>query len=192
MVCCALSVLLSYAADTIQLKVIEGDGITYRIGARATRGLTVLVTNDTGHPLENVAVSFRLPDQGPSGLFTSGLKTEVVKTGPDGRAAVWGMQWNTSSGAVEIHITATKDQAHAGIIATEYLNNSLATGSAGSEGTFKASPGSRNKWLLVGAIVGGGAGAGMVFARSQASKTNPAAPPAGISIGSPSIIVGHP
>ena len=190
--CCALSVLLCYAADTVQLKVIEGDGLTYRTGARATRGLTVLATDDTGHPLDNVAVSFRLPDQGPSGLFTSGLKTEVVKTGPDGRAAVWGMQWNKSPGPVEIHITATKGQARAGIIVTQHLNDVLTTSSAGGEGTFRASHGSRNKWLLVGAIVGGGAAAGMVFARSQGAKTNPAAPPVGISMGTPSIIVGHP
>lgn len=169
--------------------------MTYRSGARATRGITVLVTDETGKPVEGAVVSFQLPDQGPSGVFNSGRRTETVTSGADGRATVWGMQWNKSAGAVEIRITAVKDQARAGIVATQYLNDTVVaqTGvpQAGGEGVFQASHKGHGKWLLIGAVAGGAAAAGIVFARS-ASKANPATPPVGISIGSPSIIVGHP
>jgi hypothetical protein len=175
--------------------VVEGDGVTYRSGARATRGITVLVTDETGKPVEDAVVSFQLPDQGPSGVFNSGRRTETVTSGADGRATVWGMQWNKSAGAVEIRITAVKDQARAGIVATQYLNDAVVaqTGmpQAGGEGVFQASHKGHGKWLLIGAVAGGAAAAGIVFARS-ASKANSATPPVGISIGSPSIIVGHP
>ena len=191
--CCALAFAVSVNASVIvQLRVIEGEGITYRTGTRATRGLTVLVTDESGRPLDMASVSFRLPDQGATGTFSSGLRTEVVTTGPDGRASVWGMQWNKTSGTVEIHITAVKEQARAGIVSTQYLNDS-ATPTAGGEGVFTASHGG-HKWLWIAAIAGlaaGGGYAGYALTRSGPSNSpNPAV--AGLSIGAPSITVGHP
>jgi len=207
LLCCALAFAVSLNASVIiQLKVVEGEGVVYRTGARAARGLTVLVTDEAGKPVPNASVSFRLPDSGPSGLFTSGLRTEIVTTGADGRASIAGMQWNKTAGPMEIRITAVKDQARAGIITTQYLNDTAlpqaapqaatqavaqASPQAGSEGVFKASHKSKTKWLVIGALVGGAAAAGMVFAQSHGSSPA-AAPPAGISIGTPSIIVGHP
>jgi hypothetical protein len=191
--CCALAFAVSVNASVIvQLRVIEGEGITYRTGTRATRGLTVLVTDESGRPLDMASVSFRLPDQGATGTFSSGLRTEVVTTGPDGRASVWGMQWNKTSGTVEIHITAVKEQARAGIVSTQYLNDSV-TPTAGGEGVFTASHGG-HKWLWIAAIAGlaaGGGYAGYALTRSGPSNSpNPAV--AGLSIGAPSITVGHP
>ena len=50
----------------------EGDGAIYAKGSRATRGLTVLITDETGRPVEGATVSFSLPADGPSGEFSSG------------------------------------------------------------------------------------------------------------------------
>jgi len=191
LLCCALAwAIPSNASVIIQLKVVEGEGMVYRTGARATRGLTVLVTDEAGKPVPNAAVSFRLPDSGPSGLFSTGLRTEIVNTGADGRASIWGMQWNKTPGPIEIRITAIKDQARAGIISTQYLNETAAP-QASSEGTFKTSHHSKTKWVIIGALAGGAAAAGMMFGQSH-SAAPVATAPAGISIGSPSIIVGHP
>jgi len=191
--CCVLaSALLANASVIVQLKVVEGEGAVYRTGARATRGLTVLVTNETGKPVESAAVSFRLPDSGASGVFSSGLRTEIVNTGADGRATVWGMQWNKTPGPVEVRITAVKDQARAGLISTQYLSDALAP-APGGQGTFTASHKGKTKWLLLGAVAGGAAAAGMAFGHSRAVITPAVATPVGITIGNPSIIVGaHP
>jgi hypothetical protein len=192
MLCCALAwAVPSNAVVIVQLKVVEGDGAVYRTGARATRGLTVLVTDETGKPLEHAAVSFRLPEEGPGGVFSSGLRTEVVTTGPDGRATVWGMQWNKTPGPLEIRITAIKDQARAGIISTQYLSDALAP-KAGGEGTFSAPHKGHAKWILIAAAVGGGAAAGFAFARSKGAAGGVASGPVGVMIGNPSINVGHP
>src|SRR5690242_16133390 len=77
--CCTMAYAVgSQAAVIVQLKVIEGDGAVYRTGSRATRGLTISVTDEAGKPVERASVSFRLPEEGASGLFSSGLRTEVV------------------------------------------------------------------------------------------------------------------
>jgi hypothetical protein len=193
LLCCALAAALVLNASVIiQLKVIEGEGMVYRTGSRASRGLTVLVTDEAGKPVANAAVSFRLPESGPSGVFSTGLRTEIVKTGPDGRAMVSGMQWNKTQGPMEIRITAVKDQARAGMVSTQYLNDA-AVPQAASEGVFKASHRSKTKWFLIGAAVAGAAAAGVALGGSHsANPSAPAAVAAGISIGSPSIIVGHP
>ena len=192
MLCCSLAwAVPPNAAVIVQLKVVEGDGVIYRTGARASRGLTVLVSDETGKPLEHAAVGFRLPEEGPGGVFSSGLRTEVVNTGPDGRATVWGMQWNKMAGPVEIRITAIKDQARAGIISTQYLSDALAP-NAGGEGTFTAPHKGHAKWILVAVAVGGGAAAGFAFARSKATAAGAGSGPVGVMIGNPSINVGHP
>jgi hypothetical protein len=192
LLCCALAFAVSANASVIvQLRVVEGEGATYRTGTRGTRGLTVLVTDEAGQPLDMASVSFRLPDQGASGTFSSGLRTEVVTTGPDGRASVWGMQWSKTPGTVQIHITAVKEQARAGIISTQYLSDTVAA-QAGGEGVFKASHGG-HKWLWIagiGALAAGGAGYALLRSGGSSSTVNPAV--AGISISAPSITVSHP
>lgn len=178
------------ASVIVQLKIVEGEGVVYQTGSRASRGLTVLVTDETGKPVANAAVSFKLPDEGPSGTFSSGLRTEVVTTGADGKATVWGMQWNKAVGPVEIRITAVKDQARAGLVGTQYLSEAIGV-KAGGQGVFDAPRKSHAKWILIGAIIAGGAAAGLVFARS---RSTPAAstPTTAVSISAPSIIVGSP
>jgi hypothetical protein len=178
------------ASVIVQLKVVDGDGATYRTGTRATHGLTVLVTDETGKPVDMAAVSFRLPDSGASGTFNSGLRTEIVTTGPDGRASVWGMQWNKTPGPLEIRVTAIKEQARAGIISTQYLSERSVDAKSGGEGVFTASHGG-HKWLWVtGVIAVGAIGAGAAFflLNKSSPKTTSTS---GVTVGGPSIVVGQ-
>ena len=178
------------AAVIVQLRVVEGEGAVSGTGTRATRGITVQATDEAGKPVDGAAVSFRLPDEGPSGVFASGLRTEVVTTKADGRATIWGMQWNKSAGQFEIRITAVKDQARAGIVSSQYLSDTATGKSVTSAGGFQVSHHSRNKWLLISAAVAG-AGAGMVFAKSSQTPKATVAPTTPTQIGSPSILIGR-
>ncbi|MGA2182712.1 MAG: hypothetical protein ABSH47_06750 [Bryobacteraceae bacterium] len=176
------------AAAIIQLRVIEGEGAVYAAGSRATRGITVQVTDETGQPVEAAAVSFRLPDDGPGGTFGTGLRTEIVTTKADGRATVWGMQWNRTTGPFEVRITAAKDQTRAGIVVSQYLSDKVAAGSGG-KGEFHSSH-SYRKWLLIGAAVGGAALGGLALGGRKTQTPAPANTPQPPVIGPPVIVIG--
>jgi hypothetical protein len=171
----------------LQIKVTEGEGAVYGIGARATRGVTVQVTDETGKPVEGAAVSFRLPDSGPAGTFASGSRSEIVTTGGDGRAGVWGMQWNHTQGSLEVRITALKGQTRAGTTCSMYLSDApearASTARVGSKG---------HKWLWIAIAAGGAAAAGVAVTALAKKPAATSSTPAGFSIGSPTIVLGHP
>ena len=56
-----LLVLLPLAAQSdpaiLLIRIVEGEGAVYPIGSRATRGVTVQVTDETGRPVDRAAVT---------------------------------------------------------------------------------------------------------------------------------------
>jgi len=149
----------------LQIRIQEGDGATYPIGSRATRGITIAVMDEAGKPVAGVTVGFSLPSTGPGGTFADGMKTEVLMTRADGRASVWGMKWNRQAGSFEVRITATKGQARAGTVCTQRLAE--ATGPSVAQG------GSSHKWLWIALAAAGAAGAGVaVLERSHSASSS--------------------
>jgi len=173
----------------LQIRVIEGEGVAYPLGGRATRGVTVQVTDETGKPMENASVSFRLPEEGPSGTFSNGSRLEIATTKSDGKALAWGMQWNRTEGSFEIRITAVKGQARAGTVCAVYL--SKATAETGSSSPVKLAR--NHKWMWITLAVAGGA-AVAVAAGAVAGKSSPPLGPlvTPTTIGTPTIVIGHP
>lgn len=177
----------------LQLRVIEGEAVVYPLGARATRGLTVQVTDETGKPVEGATVSFKLPEEGPSGTFNSGGRTEIVTTHADGRASVWGMQWNRTAGSLQVRVTAVKGSARAGTVVAQYLTAALETRQSRDLPPSHIG-GSSHKWIWVVLGLAGAAG-GAAFATGLGGKNGPAA--AAIAapvtrIGVPVIAIGRP
>lgn len=171
----------------LQIRVIEGEGVAYPLGGRATRGVTVQVTDETGKPIENTSVSFRLPEEGPSGTFSNGSRLEIATTKADGRASAWGMQWNRTEGSSEIRITAVKGQARAGTVCAVYL--SKATAETSSPVKLAGS----HKWLWITLAVAGGAGVAVAAgALAGKSSTPPGPSVTPTTIGTPTIVIGHP
>jgi hypothetical protein len=105
----------------LQLRVLEGEGLIQAAGARSSRPIVVQVSDETGKPVEGAAVSFRLPESGPTARFRNGLKTEIAVTGPSGLASVRHMQWERAAGAVSIRVIAAKERARAGVIISQYV-----------------------------------------------------------------------
>lgn len=147
------------------------------------------VTDETGRPVSGAAVSFRMPEEGPTGIFSSGMATEVVTTTPDGRAAIFGMQWNRAAGPFQIRITAVAGELRSGTVSPQYLSDSAPVGELGP---FRKK-GSSRKWVILTAVAGGVA-AGILAASSGGSAPAAAGPPASAppSIGTPSISVSRP
>ncbi len=179
----------------LQIQLVEGDGAVHAPGSRASRALTVEVTDETGKPVPGAAVTFHLPDDGPGGAFTNGLHTEVATTDAQGRVTLHGLVVNRIPGRFQIRVVATKEQARAGVVSSQYV----AELQAGAAKTATASRG-RARWIVVAAAIGGGAAAGVLSAsrKSVASATPPSAPVAAavtappLTIGNPSTSVGRP
>lgn len=184
-----LSARPASAVAILQLRVLEGDGAVYAAGSRGTRGVTVQVTDETGQPIEGATVSFALPKEGPGGSFADGLKTAIVTTKADGRASVWGMQWNHTPGQFEIRITALRDHARAGIVCQQYLSDKISA-RAGGSGTFTSAHHINYKWILIGLAAGGGVLGAMAFAKGRTSQTPGVAPTLPPTIGAPVITIG--
>jgi hypothetical protein len=112
---------------SLQIKVLEGEGAAHPAGAHISRPLTVQVTDDTGQPVAGAAVSFQLPPEGPSGLFSNGLRTDLAITDAAGHATIHSIQLNRNGGQFHIRITVVKEQARAGIISFQYINDKTPT-----------------------------------------------------------------
>ena len=180
----------------IQIRVLEGEGETYAISSHAAHGVAVQVIDEAGQPVPAATVNFLLPQDGPGGAFPDGGKSTIVTTDDQGRAGVWGMEWNATPGNFEIRVVASKGQARAGTIVRQCLSTDLQkpeSVASGGEGTFKASHHHTKTWLILGILAGGAAG-GAMYARSasKASATSPPPPVVPVQIGSPTLIVGHP
>ena len=177
----------------LQIRILEGEGIAYAAGTRATRGITIQVTDETGKPVDGASVSFRLPEEGPGGTFSSGSKTEVATSATDGRATVWGMQWNRTPGPLEVRITAVKGQARAGTVCSLYISEA-SPGAKAEDKNSRIGGDSSHKWLWITLAAVGVAGAGAAAAMGGGSGPAPSSA-AGVSalrIGAPTITVGHP
>jgi hypothetical protein len=200
----ALSCPATAQVAILQIQVIEGEGAVHPPGSRSSRPLTVEITDETGRPVPGAAVSFHLPEDGPSGAFVNGLRTGVATTDAQGRASLHGMQVNRISGRFQIRIMVSKEQARAGIVSSQYITGNSPTQNAAdriaeaksSAATAPASGGShhRGKWIVVAAVVGGGALLGILASGRFGSAAPPPAPSAGpaLTIGPPSITVGKP
>ena len=176
----------------LQLRVVEGEGASYPAGSRAIRGLTVEVTDEAGQPVPNAAVSFRLPESGPTGVFSNGTRTEIASSGPNGRVTVWGMKWNRLPGGFAIRVTAAKGETRAGTIVAQSLlePSSVQNAAAGKQDfvRYKVRRGSR--WIWLSALAAGAAGGGLAFG-SRTGRAGAGAAPVSITIGNPAITVGR-
>ncbi len=180
-----LPVLLSAQAAVLQIRAVDPRGTSHPAGSR-TPGLTVEITDEMGKPVAGAVVSIRLPEDGPGGEFASGLASEIVTTGADGRAVTPSIRWNRLSGAFQVRVTAVKDRVRAGAI----VSHSIAEGTAKNV----ASHSHRWRWIALGVLAAAGAaGAGYASGRSGGTASSSAAAPASpVQIGPPSITVGKP
>ena len=189
LICCCCCP--AWGQGLVRIQVLEGEGVVNGAGARSTRPIVAQLTDETGRPLEGVAVSFRLPEEGPGGVFETGLKTDVVITTAEGRAAVHGIRWNRIAGPFQIRITAVKGESRAGTVCSQYISDTPVKSSAVGMRSGKT------KWLAMVAVATGGAAAAGIWASKGAASRAPGAvvappPVVSTSIGLPTLTVTRP
>src|SRR5580704_1554466 len=80
------SVVARPAATVPRIEVVEGDGAINNIRLHRAKEPVVRVVDQDGHPIPNVAVTFVMPENGPSGTFADGHTSFTVMTDKDGQA----------------------------------------------------------------------------------------------------------
>jgi hypothetical protein len=181
---CAFPCLAIAQVATLQIKILEGDAAVHAAGSRSARPLAVQVTDDLGRPVAGAAVSFRLPEEGPGGLFGNRLRTEVIVSDANGRASVRNVLLNSTPGAFQIRITAAKEQARAGTLSRQFIEG----------GTAAAKPKHSKRWIVVGLVaagLAGGVGAGMA-GKSVPARPSPTTPGPPVTVGPPVVSLGRP
>lgn len=174
----------------LQLRILQGEGAVYAAGGRATRGVIVQVTDETGKPVAGATVSFRLPESGPSGVFAAGGRTEIVETGADGRAEVWGMAWNRETGPLEMRVVAAKGATRGGTVVPLYLTAAAAlTPERDAAPEHKVGGSRKTLWIAVALAAAASVAVAGLAAKPAAAAAAAASAP---QIQPPTITLGRP
>lgn len=149
--------------------------------------MTVEVVDANGEPVPSATVTFQLPASGPGGVFGDGSASDVVVTGPDGRAAAGGVTWGKTPGTFALSVTASKGPAR---VAASYPHRILASLEQSPQA---ASARGRKKYLVIlaGATAGAVAASLAVSRRQPAGSSGASGTPAA-SVSAPTITIGAP
>lgn len=195
---CALWAAAALAAsgqESLHIAVVEGAGAVVPAQAFSSRRFAVVVKDAGGSPVSGATVHFRLPAQGPTGSFASGLRTESTMTGARGEASVYGIHWGAEPGKLEIVVAAVSGGLRAETrIPVEVSATAKLSREDRANSSYRAPSGSK-KWVLLVAV-GAGAAAGVALAGGRGGGTQTYAPPAAAAvppaIGTPTISIGKP
>jgi hypothetical protein len=184
----------------LEIQVEQGAGAAHQPGSRSAVPLTLRVVDEAGRPVPGATVSLLMPDDGPAGVFPSGLSTEILVTGADGRVSVRGIRWGPEPGLVGIRVTAVKGPARAGTVVNQQIEPRDA--SATDPATGRRSPSvskPRGRWVILAVVAAGAAAGGLALGLAGGGTPPAGAPPAagaietpGIQVGLPTIVVGKP
>lgn len=167
--------------------VVEGEGSINNVRQAVNRGATVMVEDENKNPLSGVAVSFFLPNEGPSGIFPNGSHVLTVFTDEKGVATSRPVHFNNLVGLMRIRVVASLFSQTASAMITQTNVSSAAavkTGFVPATGVAKVSKPSSgsHKALYILIAVGAAAAAGGIF-----FATHKSTPSATISTGTPTI-----
>ena len=158
----------------LRIEVLEGEGAINNVRLRRAKEPVVRVTDDDKKPIVGASVVFLMPDMGPSGEFSAGVRSLTLVTDDSGQAAGRGLVANQLVGKFQIRVVAS----YRGQMATAFINQTNAEPAAAT------SSGPSKKYLII-ALIGGAAAGGIALAArghgsSPSTALNP--PPTGAGI----------
>lgn len=169
----------------IDIVTVEGEGVINNIRQRVTHGPVVRVEDDDHRPVAGAVVVFALPVSGTTGEFSNGSKTLTMLTDKDGQAAAQGLKTNDIPGKLQILVTASYHGLRARTTVSQFVEAAPGAKAPVSE-VHSSKSGGKWKWVVLGIVAGGGAGAGLYFGRHTTANSSP------ISISTGSVIFGSP
>lgn len=154
----------SGAPGALKITVLEGEGAMNNVGQRTPRTLSVQVDDEKNQPVNQASVTFTLPHDGPSGLFSNNSTTTTVTTDAQGKATVRGFRPNTAPGKIEILVSASANGKTARATITQF---NMAVTAAPPK------PKNTGKIIAIIAVAGAAAAAGAFVATRQGGTAGP-------------------
>ena len=105
--------------------------------------MVVLIRDETRQPVAGAAVSFHLPQEGPSGVFSNGLRTDVTTSDRRGQATPRAVKWNRVPGRLQMRIIVSKEQVRASSFSVQLIAEPTPLARRGSD----LVQGSRRGWM---------------------------------------------
>ncbi len=168
----------------ISIVVVEGEGATSHTQQRVTQDPVVRVEDDDHQPIAGAAVVFALPVSGTSGEFANGTKTLTLVTDKNGLAAAHGIKTNDVPGKLQIYVTASFHTLRTRALVNQ--NVEAAPGAKTRTPDLQTSKsGGKWKWVLLGIVAAGGAGAGVYFGTHNGSASPVSISAGSVAFGSP-------
>jgi len=163
------------AIKALNIVIVEGEGAINNVRQRVAREPIVEVTDENKKPVAGALVTFMLPGNGPSGVFSNGANTMTIATDNAGRAVARGLRVNNQAGNYQMRVTAS----HQGLTASASISmTNAALAAAAGIGAAK---------LLIILAVAGAAVAGSTVAINQSGKSAPVPASIGVTPGSPTV-----
>ncbi len=94
------------APREINILILEGEGAINNVRQRVAREAMVQVEDENHKPVAAAAVTFFMPGDGASGVFTNGSRSITVLTDSEGKAAVRGIHLNKVQGKLQMRVQA--------------------------------------------------------------------------------------
>jgi hypothetical protein len=146
-----------FPAPGLNIVVLTGGETMNSIRRPVSQDLAVRVEDEKKQPVAGAAVTFLLPDTGPSARFPDDRRVGMVTTNSQGEARVTGLRPNGVQGEFQIKVSASYQGKTASALITQ--TNVMALG--------PTEAGSSHKRLLI--ILGAAAGAGVAIALAKGS-----------------------
>jgi hypothetical protein len=173
-------------ASWISIGVVEGEGAVSNIREHVSHDPAVKVEDDDHRPVAGAVVVFALPVSGTSGEFINGSKALTVVTDRNGLAAAHGLKTNDVPGKLQIYVTAS----YRGLRAKALINQVVQAPAGVRISEPRASKSSGKwKWILLGIVAAGGAGA-VAYWKSHGSSTSSSSSPVSVTAGT--VVFGSP
>lgn len=164
------------APTQINILILEGEGAINNVRQRVAREAMVQVEDENHKPVAAAAVTFFLPSDGASGVFSNGSRSITVLTDSEGKAAVRGIHFNKVSGKLQIRVQAS----FKGLTNNALISQTNIVGAAVAGGLIS---GKLLAIILIGAA--GAAAGGFAIANSGGGKPAAVVVPGTPTVGPP-------
>ena len=172
--------VLPAQAPRIQIHILEGNGAINYFNQRMAQEPIVQIEDENRRPIGGVAVLFRLPESGPSGIFPNGTHRLLVITDQNGRAAARGIVVNDVPGQLQIGISATYLGVEASATVTQVIRKPVVM-----KPPKPKLISSTKLWIIAGAAAGAAAGGIAIAVGSGHGAAAPQGNPTGAAVPSP-------